>query len=243
MNLVLRYIPLGLLALLLCLLLRRRTYKVFPCFFVYVAFAVAAGVARFVVHNHHDVFYVTFWLTDAGYALLGALAMYELLRKVLRDLADIWWTHLIFPAVVAMGVGLSIWRIYVVPPQVHGRLLLLIVTGEIAVRFVQILVFVGLVAFIAFFRFRWRQHPLGIAAGFGFYSTVALLSTIKFSDFGTGFTFLWGVISLVAYSVTVLIWIGFFSVPQMEEPPPDPELVARYIAVLEQYLGVLRRNR
>lgn len=240
------YLGTPLLLLLLCLLVRRGTYRTFPYFFAYVAFGFAADITRFVTRGHHSLYFWTYWLTDAGYALLGALAMYELLRKVLRDLADIWWTHLIFPSVVAVGVGLSLWRIYVVPPQVHGvhgRLLLWIVTGEIAVRFVQVLVFVGLVAFIAFFGFRWRQYPLGIAAGFGFYSTVALLNTIKLSDFGTGFIFLWNAVSVVAYSLAVLIWIGFFSVPQMEEPPPDPELVARYIAVLEQYLGVLRRNR
>jgi hypothetical protein len=243
MNLILWSIPLWLLAVLLCLLIRRRIYKAYPWFLAYVAFGVIAGIARFFTLNHPRTYFVTYWLSDAVYALLGAMAMYELLRKVLRDLADIWWTHLIFPSVIAIGVGLSIWRVYEVPPQVHGRLLLCIVTGEIAVRFVQILVFVGLVAFIAFFGFRWRQYPLGIAAGFGFYSTVALLITTKLSDIGTRFTFLWGVISLVAYSLAVVIWIGFFSVPQMEEPPPDPELVARYIAVLEQYLGVLRRIR
>jgi len=46
MNLLLRYIPLGLLALLLWALVRRRAYKVYPWFFTYVAFGVAADVAR-----------------------------------------------------------------------------------------------------------------------------------------------------------------------------------------------------
>ena len=123
------------------------------------------------------------------------------------------------------------------------RLLLCIVTGEIAVRFVEVLVFIGLVAFIASFRFRWRQYPLGIAAGFGLYSTVALLITIKVSDFGTRFAFLINVISVAAYSLAVLIWIIFFSLPQMEEPSADPEVVAHYVALLQEYLGMLRRNR
>lgn len=168
--------------------------------------------------------------------------MYEILRKVLRGLTGIWWTHLIFPAVVAVGVGLSLWRARLVPPQVQG-LLACIVVGEIAVRFVEIVVFVGLVGFIALFGFRWRQYPLGIAAGFGLYSTVALLITTRLSDIGTRFTFLWGIISLVAYSLTVLIWIGFFSVPEKEQPPLDPKVAKHYIALLERYLNVLRRTR
>jgi hypothetical protein len=236
-------IPQWLLAVLLCLMLRNRAYKTWPWFFAYVVFGVSAEVARYIALGHTRSYFVTYWLTDAGYAVLGALAMYEILRRILRGLAGIWWTHLIFPAVVAIGVGLSLWRMHEVPPQVHGRLLLCIVVGEIAVRFVQILVFVGLVVFVALFGFRWRQYPLGIAAGFGLYSTVALLITTKLSDIGTRFTFLWGVISLVAYSVTVLIWIGFFSVPEKEQPPLDPRVAKHYIALLERYLNVLRRTR
>ena len=241
-GLLIWYIPLGLLLVLLGLMLRNRAYRTWPWFFAYVAFAVAAGVARFAVHNHRHPFYLTYWISDAGHAILGALAMYEILRKVLRGLAGIWWTHLIFPAVVAVGVGLSLWRARLVPPQVQG-LLACIVVGEIAVRFVEIFVFIGLVGFIALFGFRWRQYPLGIAAGFGLYSTVALLITTKLSDIGIRFTFSWGVISLVAYSLTVLIWISFFSVPEKEQPPLDPKVAKHYIALLERYLNVLRRTR
>ncbi len=240
MNLFMRYIPSGLLALLLLLMLRNRAYKVCPLFFSYVAFGVGADVARFIVDNNQHRYYETYWITEAGYCLLGVLAMYEVLRAVLR--ARTWWTYLIFPAIMLAAAALSLAHAHAVPPQVDG-LLLYIVTGEIIVRFVQVLIFLGLGALASFFGLRWRQYPLGIAAGFGLYATVALLSTIKFSDFGTSFTFLWRVSSLVAYSFAVLIWIWFFRVPQKEETPLDPELVARYTAVLEQYLGWLRRMR
>jgi len=243
MSSLLWLIPTGLLAVLLGLMLRGRAYRAWPWFFSYIAFGISADVARFATLKHPHPYYFIYWLTDAGYALLGASAMYEILRKVLRGLVGIWWTHLIFLAVVAIGVGLSLWRAQLVPPQVQGRLLASIVVGEIAVRFVQILVFVGLVVFVALFGFRWRQYPLGIAAGFGLYSTVALLITTKLSDIGTRFTFLWGVISLVAYSLAVVIWIGFFSVPEKEQPPLDPRVAKHYIALLERYLNVLRRTR
>lgn len=240
MSQILWYMPLWLLALLLFLLLRNRAYKVCPWFFSYVAFGVGAGVARFVVRNHPQAYKATYWITEAGYGLLGILAMYEVFRAVLR--ARIWWTYLIFPAIVIAAVVLSLAHARAVPPQVSG-LLLYIVTGEITVRFVQVLIFVGLGTLASFFGLRWRQYPLGIAAGFGLYSTVELLSTIKFSDFGTRFKFWWDVIPLVAYSLAVLIWIWFFRAPREEEPPLDPELVAHYTAVLERYLDWIRRMR
>jgi hypothetical protein len=242
----LTYIPLGLLALLLCLLLRRRAYRVCPCFFSYVAFGVAAGVARFVVHNRPDAYYATYWTTEAGYDLLGILVMYELIRTVLRNLARTWWGRVIFPVVLITGVVLSLARAHAVPPQFSGRLAFYIVVGEIAVRLVQALVFTGLVLIVLMLGLRWRQYPFGIATGFGGYSFVALLMTTKFSDFGTRFTFLFSVASLVAYSVAVLIWIWFFSVAQ----PPDPDLPAltpealeQRQATLNQYLDWLRRMR
>jgi hypothetical protein len=240
MNPLVWYIPLGLLVLLLFLMLRNRAYKVCPWFFAYVAFGVAADVARFVARNQPQAYKATYWITEAGYCVLGILAMYEVFRAVLR--ARIWWTYLIFPAIVIASVVLSLAHAHAVPPQVGG-LLLYIVTGEIVVRFVQVLIFVGLGALVSFFGLRWRQYPLGIAAGFGLYSTVELLSTIKFSDFGTRFKFSWDVTSVVAYSLAVLIWIWFFRVPREEEPTLDPELVAHYMAVLEQYVGWIRRMR
>src|SRR5713226_9441722 len=99
MRLLLWYIPLGLLVLLLCVLLRRRAYKVCPWFFTYVAFGVVADVARFMVRDHPRSYYATYWITEAGYDLLGILVMYEVLRLVLGSLARASWSRLIFPVI------------------------------------------------------------------------------------------------------------------------------------------------
>ncbi len=40
-----------------------------------------------------------------------------------------------------------------------------------------------------------------VAMGFGFYGTVELLTTTTFADVGTTFKFMWGVISIAAYSI------------------------------------------
>lgn len=240
MSLFLRYIPLGLLVPLFLLMQRNRAYRVCPWFFAYVAYGVTADVARLAVHTYPQTYKATYWITETGYSVLGILAMYEVFRAVFR--ARIWWSYFIFPVVVIVAVALSLAHARAVPPQVGG-LLLYIVTGEIVVRFVQVLIFIGIGAFALFFGLRWRQYPLGIATGFGLYSTVELLSTIKFSDFGTRFKFWWDLLPLVAYSLAVLIWIWFFRAPQQEEPPLDPAVVARYLTILGQYRNWMRRMR
>jgi hypothetical protein len=237
MNLFLRYIPLGLLALLLWVLIRRRAYKKCPWFFAYVAFGVGADLARLTARlsasRYPGAHSATYWVTEGGYDVLGILVMYEVVRTVFGSLTSYWWTRLIFPVVLVVGVGMSLARAYEVPPQVVG-ILSYIVVGEIAVRFVQVIVPVLGV--------KWRQYPFGVATGFGVYSTVALLATTKYSDSGTGFKFLWAWTSVVAYSVAVLIWIWFFSVPQKVETSSS-QLSIPSPGDLNQYKDVLRRMR
>ncbi|MHB8216865.1 MAG: hypothetical protein ACYDDS_12380 [Candidatus Sulfotelmatobacter sp.] len=235
------FIPSCLLVVLLALLVRRRVYTVLPYFFAYAAFAVGADVARFIAHSHRHPYYLTYWITEAGYDLLGILVMYEVLRTALGSLTRAWRAHLIFPAVLVAGIGMSIARASVVPSRLSG-IEFYIAVGEIAVRFVQVFVFAGLATLVPLLGLRWRQYPFGVATGFGLYATVMLLTTIKFSDFGTTFKMLWGWTSVVAYSVAVLIWIWFFSAPQ-KTPTPASELPPPSPGDLKQYKDALRRMR
>jgi hypothetical protein len=240
MNLLLQSIPLWLLAWLLWVLFRGRNYRAFPWFSAYVTFGVAAGMARFVAH-HRDTYYATYWITEAGYDVLGILVMNEVLRTALGNLTRARWSRLIFPAVLVASIGLSLARAHAVPPHVGG-IPSYIVIGEIAVRFAEVFIFAGLVTLVPVLGLRWRQYPFGIATGFGIYSTIALLTTTKLSDFGTRFKLLWGWTSLVAYSLAVLIWIWFFSVPEKTETPGS-KLSAPSPGVLEEYKNALRRMR
>ncbi|HZZ14818.1 MAG TPA: hypothetical protein VFE08_02525, partial [Candidatus Sulfotelmatobacter sp.] len=214
MKVLLWYIPLALLVLLLCVLFRRSAYKQCPCFFAYVTFGVIADAARFIISDHPRPYYVTYWVTEAGYDLLGILVMYEVLRLVLGSLARASWTRFVFPLVVIASGALTLARAHAVPTQFGHGVAFYILAGEIAVRFIQVFIFAGMVMLVPLLGLQWRQYAFGTATGFGVYATVSLLINLKLSDFGTRFTFLWDVVSLVAYSIAVLIWIWFFSVPQ-----------------------------
>jgi hypothetical protein len=241
MNL-LEYIPSCLMLVLVCVLIRRRGFVTVPFFFAYAVFAVGADTARFLTSNHARAYYATYWLTEAGYDILGILVMYEVLRSVLGNLSRDWWIRLIFPALLVAGIGLSLARANAVPSQFGRGLGFYIVAGEIVVRFVQVFIFAGTVTLVPVLGLRWRQYSFGIATGFGLYATVSLLTTTKLSDFGTRFMFLWNLTSLVAYSLAVLIWIWFFSVPE-ETETPGSKLSAPTPGVLKEYKEVLRRMR
>lgn len=212
-----------------------------PYFFAYATFAVAADAGRFITHNHHSSYYATYWITEAGYDILGVLVMYEVLRTLLGAFTRAWGRRLAFATVLVAAIGISLARTDAVPSRIVG-FPFYIVVGEIAVRFVQVFVFAGLVTLVPVLGLRWRQYPFGIATGFGLYATVMLLTTVKFSDFGTTFKMLWGWVSLVAYSVAVVIWIWFFSVPQ-KASSSGSELSAPSPGDLKQYKDALRRMR
>jgi hypothetical protein len=238
---IVEFIPSGLLVLLLGLLIWRRIHNTHPYFFAYVVFAVSADLARFAIRSYLHPYYFTYWITEAGYDILGLLVMYEVLRTILASLTRARPIRLIFLALLFAGIGLSLAHAQAIPPKFTG-LRLYIVTGEIAVRFLQVLVFAGLVTLVSVLGLRWRQYSFGVATGFGLYATIMLLTTTKFSDFGTRFKFLWGVTSLVAYSVAVLIWIWFFSVPQ-KTSNSSSELLAPSPGELKRYKDALRRMR
>jgi len=228
--------------LLLCVLLRRRAYKQCPCFFAYVTFGVIADAARFIISDLPRPYYTTYWVTEAGYDLLGILVMYEVLRLVLGSLARASWTRFVFPVVVIASSTLTMARVHAVPTQFGHGVAFYILAGEIVVRFIQVFIFAGMVMLVPLLGLQWRQYAFGTATGFGVYATVSLLINLKLSDFGTRFTFLWDVVSLVAYSVAVLIWIWFFSVPQ-KIAISNPELSAPASGVLNEYKDALRRMR
>lgn len=238
---ILAHTPLVLEIVLLLLLIRGREYKGFPCFFCYAAFGVIADVARLVVRNS-DLYFAVYWATEAGYDILEIAVLYEVFWAVFRNLSRIWWFRLIFPMTVVFAITLASIYSRTHPPQFSNPLRVWIITGELAVRLLQVSVFALLVGLVSFLGLRWRQHAFGISAGFGVYATVALLATTKVSEFGTRFMFTWGVMLIVAYSIAVLIWIWFFSMPtqtgQMRSESPPLSLQE-----LDRYKQVARRIR
>jgi len=210
------YIPSFLQAFLLWILARGRTFRTFPLFFAYTVFGVLAGAARFAALNRRVAYFWTYWGTDAIYIILGTLSLFEVSRIVLGNLTRAWWKHLFFPAIVAASILLSISRFQAVPPKLETRFAW-IITGEIAVRFAQVLMFAGLVTLVFIVRLWWGRRERGIAAGFGVYGTVMLWATAQLSDSGRAIIWRWSAISIGAYCLALLIWIWSFRAKRESE--------------------------
>jgi hypothetical protein len=240
LNLILWWGVLPLQAVLLFILSRKRAFDAFPCFFAYTLFSVFAGLARFLLRGYHDIFFWVYWGTDAVYSLLGVAVMYEVFQVAFRSFRHIWWFRLIFPATVIGAAILTLVRAKSVPAGPHIRIVQVVVTGEMGVRFLQVAMFVLLVGLVALFGLHWRQQAFGICAGYGLYATVSLLSTTKFYEFGKTFALMWYGISVAAYTLSVLIWLWYFTGPLETEPPraDHPPLSAQE---LDRYKEIVRK--
>jgi hypothetical protein len=240
LNFILWWGELPLQAVLLYVLVRKQSFRTFPWFFAYTAFAVAAGVSRFLVRNHDPIYVRVYWITEAVYPLLGIAVMYEVFRNVFRNFSRLWWFPPIFPLAVLLSLGLTISRSLSVPTGLQSGVAAWILGAELGVRLLQVAMFALLVTMVLLFGLRWRQQAFGICAGYGLFATVALLTTSKFYEFGTRFKFLWGLVSIITYSIAVLIWLWYFSVPvkaetpRAEEPPVSAQEMGRYKEIVRR---------
>lgn len=234
--------PLVLLSVLLCLLVARRSWRSLPWFFAYVIFAVAAGLARYVTQNQHSPYLWTYWITEAGYALLGICMMYEVFRHIFGDLRRIWWVRLLVPGMFVVSAILTAGRAAHLPPDLHSKAIMLIVLGELFVKLVGVMMFATTVTLVPIVGLQWRQYAFGVAFGFGVYSTVALLATTRLSILGIGYASFWSWALIVAYSCAVLIWLRFFSATEKPVPPGSGTSLLLFEQELKVYRKLLRRN-
>jgi hypothetical protein len=159
---------------------------------------------------------------------------------VFRNLGKTWWARGIFFTMIIIAVALTLVRTGKPLPGAEETIITGVVGAELGVRFLQVLMFLILFVLVALFGVRWRQHHFGISAGYGIYAAVNLCTTTKYYESGTKFTFLWGLVSVITYTVAVLIWLWYFKTPIKEEAvsSEQPPLSLRD---LERYKDIARR--
>ncbi|HEY6183727.1 MAG TPA: hypothetical protein VIW67_15880 [Terriglobales bacterium] len=229
---------LPMLALLIGLMVWHRSVRYFPWFFTYVLYTVLVAIARFLFRNH-EIYPYIYWYSDAGAAVLGIIVMYEVFRSVTHKLIRHWLVRAIFPVTVICTLILTFLRTRAVNTDLNTSMSWA-VGGEMCARIIEVAMFLLLLVFVAVLGVRWREHQFGISAGFGIYAACALLASTKYYEIGSKFNLWFSVISLVSYTVAVLIWLWYFSTPVAVEVPSSDEPPLS-LQDLERYKDIARR--
>jgi hypothetical protein len=235
-------------AVLLVFFVRNHFTKSFPAFFIYTCFSLVTGIGRLLLNHTVKPYLYFYWSTEAIYALLGIAVLYEVFKAVFGNLKHAFWFRAIFPVTVVCTLTLTFLHAPGLFTGTHSfsnvilvsKILNVITASEMAVRFLQVALFVILIGSVALFGLRWRQQAFGISAGYGIYASVCLLASTKLYEIGTNFERVWGIATVLSYTVAGLIWVWFFSnkpepVKRRAEHPPLS------VRDLEQYRDAIQK--
>jgi len=236
---ILPYLPLALQLVLLGVLMRGKWVRAFPFFFTYTLVSVLITGFRFALRNHEVAYHYVYWVTDGIYVVVGVAVLYEVFQHVFGNLARAWWMRAVFPVFVILTIVLTLSRTQE-PLTGADAIMQTVLAAELGVRFLQVLMFVLLIVLAGLFGLRWRQREFGICAGYGIYASVNLVTTTRYYESGTKFTYLWGWVSVITYTIAVLIWLVYFVTPIEQETRrgEGPPLSAQD---LERYKEIARR--
>jgi len=221
---------------------RRGAYKIYRFFFAYTVFAVVAELIKFALYHpgrNTWVYFCTSWGSEAVYAVLGFLAIYEVFDRVFENFRSFGWFKLLLPVTAGVMLGIAI-LIPVVHPAVDTDPLLEgIFSLQIAVRCLQLGIFFLIFLLARLFDLDYRQYAFGIAAGFGIAAAGILLGTLVRTGLGLKFLMFFQYIPTVSYCVAVTVWLASFVRPE----PDDPFRDFRHLFTPELFLEQLQRYK
>jgi hypothetical protein len=189
---------------------RRGQHREFKFFFAYVVAQILSFAVVFPAYRYHSpsVFYLS-WFSTAISVVLGFKVIHEAFLDVfrpfhtLRDLGTVLfkWAGLVM-LLVAGVVSVSSNTSDTVP-WVQA-----IMTAQRCVRIIQVGMVLFLLSFARYLGVSRRQHSFGIALGFGSFAVVELALIASWA--GEHMSNLsMGLINMVAYNCTLLIWLGY----------------------------------
>lgn len=217
---------------LVIVLLANKIWRKFPIFSVYFVYSFLTSATLYFIRENRSAYFYTYWICEAAGLILAFGVVYEIFKTLLfsytglRRLANV-----LFLAGVLLFIGLAVVVRYAQPSGEQNTLMAAVLIGEESTRIVEVGLLMLLFAFSSTFGLHWRQHAFGIALGLGLFSAVELIAVMAREHVGYTAAQTFAVIRIVAYSTSLLIWLGYLLAP--ERVTSECELPKR--AQLEQW--------
>lgn len=167
--------------IVICLLIYRHLWRVFPAFFIYTVQTVISEIgAAIIIHNHRSA-YVTWYLTETitDSVLLFAVLV-ELAWSILRPVRASLSRSAIIPVIGMIALAsAAVWpfaSLSGLTGASGGEHY--IVQLQQTVSILLIIFFLVLIASSQLFSIGWRDRELQLATGFGFFSFVSIATTV-----------------------------------------------------------------
>lgn len=224
---------------------RRKLYRTLPFFFCFSIASIVISAIRISVIGTYQIFFKVFWATEAIYAVLTLLVLHEIFHEVFQAFFDAWWWfRLIFPAIVLITFGITIYHVLAYPPTQAPSVINLVLSLSSANNYLQVAIFVVFFLLVWILGTGWDNYPFGVITGFATSTAGIWLVSALRSEFGTRFNMVWKYGLSVSNFIAVVVWLITFRRPQPETkwalgmaPEQMLEEVRQYIRILRKGLG------
>ncbi len=210
--------PALLMALIAAVMRYRHLHRELPAFFCYAIFIALRTPILFYVFHHNPLAYsLLYWVAEAGSAVLGFAAIYEVFRHLFQaregtlrlGLMLFRWTAGLFVLLAVVAAALAYqsdasWVEAAVVSLTQG------------VRLVQCGLLLFLFLFSYFSGLTWRSQELGIALGFGLFASVQLASVAMQAHQGLASFQTWRWVNMASYNCAVLVWAVYLLAQRVE---------------------------
>jgi hypothetical protein len=224
------------------LLFRRRIYRQFVLFVIYVCLSVPITAARLLTVSNYTAYFYVFWLTEVTLLSLGLAALHEVFHSVYEGFYGLRGFRLFYYGIIALVLIVTAVNAVVNPPVQAHPVTGLILDMGIAINLLRMGIAAFYGALIKPLDIGFRRYPTGIVMGFGITAIGPFIGYFALSVFGTKSELFAKSTAGVASILGVLIWLLAFAGPEREEewsPPMPPE---EMLKIVRSYLRVLGRK-
>jgi hypothetical protein len=225
-------------------MIRRKLYREFPVFWLYLLYEAVQGFTLFVLDHHPAIsasqYWQAYWVGSLGSILLRFALIWEIFAHVFSPYPALGeFGKMIFrwAAIVLLLVAVAV--AFYSPVGPGPRILSGIYVIDRTISIIQCGLLLFLFLFSSYFGLSWRSYIFGIAAGLGIYATVQLVaSSVWVQTAGFSANDLFTFVSMATYHCCVLIWLFYLVSNEPvrravgEIPPNDLDVWDRELARL-----------
>ena len=219
-------------AVLGVVLLSKRSWRSFPFFSLYCANSFLSTVWIYLVRTNPRAYFYSYWIFEAVGIVLAFAVFYEVFSHLFRihdALRRIATGVFQVVLVVLLGIGIAVLLKH--SPLVFTSIAAAVDRVEQSARIIEVGAVICLFALCSAFGLHWRQQVFGVALGLGLFTSVELITVTARALAGTAVYSQLNLVRMVAYTCSLLIWLGYFLAP--EHAANEAELPQR--SQLEQW--------
>src|SRR5262249_24740788 len=148
--------------------------------------------------------------------------IYEVFKTLLRPYSALKRVAMVtFQLALVFLVALSCVVAYTQPTAEKHHLVAGVLVAEETTRVVEVGLLVFLFAFSTILGLHWRKYAFGIALGLGLFVSVELIGVTTRTRMGGAVGEIFGLARILAFTASLLIWIGYTLAPERVTSPVE----------------------